>query len=86
MPALVAPVHAPAGELPKNPGCGFSAITHAAVEYAPRAGYARGPDRAGATQGVSCEGHQGAYGRSQVSDKAKPAVLLIRSPRGSGKG
>jgi hypothetical protein len=39
-----------------------------------------------ATQGVSCEGHQGAYGRSQVSDKAKPAVLLIRSPRGSGKG
>ena len=25
-------------------------------------------------------------GRSQVSDKARPAVLLMRSPRGSGKG
>ena len=26
------------------------------------------------------------YGRTQVSDNARPAVLLIRSPRGSGNG
>jgi hypothetical protein len=71
---------------PKKPPWSISAIPHAAVEYAHSSGYARALAGQVATQNVSGENRQEAYGHSQVSDKAKPAVLLMRSPRGSGKG
>ena len=44
------------------------------------------PDAGVVTLAARCTNRAGQDGRSQVSDKAKPAVLLMRSPRGSGKG
>jgi hypothetical protein len=44
---LTYPTESTVTRIAQNPGRGFSAITHAEIEYAPRAGYARGPGRAG---------------------------------------